>query len=47
MDGDSRSQATEALRALVSDKDDDVSSSAKVALQRIAKQSASEARSEV
>jgi HEAT repeat protein len=30
-------EATEALRALVSDKDDDVSASAKVALQRIAK----------
>jgi HEAT repeat protein len=35
---DSRTpEATEALRALVSDKDDDVAASAKVALQRIAK----------
>ncbi|MFL5617378.1 MAG: HEAT repeat domain-containing protein [Gemmatimonadaceae bacterium] len=35
---ESRTQeATEALRALVSDKDDDVSASAKIALQRIAK----------
>lgn len=40
-------ESVEALRGLVNDKDDDVASSAKVALQRIAKQSPSGTRSEV